>query len=218
MDLQRVGCSPGLRLAPFCTTALLNSALLLEIKYWYEKWIIHGWGLVPEKLRGNPCREVLLVHWWFCGPSSLCQVQRERCCWEVLVPNTGLGTKLPGPMLQLHHLLAALNVFHLLLQIFLYYSPSVLCSKRLNSMNRSKAPLASGFQFSSGNGEPQWRMQELRRGYPETYPLAPSLMDQYGLIQGPCFLLGGFSIHLSVSGLWQPLPLAFSDPTVAIAP
>lgn len=32
-DLQRVGCIPGFKLAPFCTKALLKPALLLEIKY-----------------------------------------------------------------------------------------------------------------------------------------------------------------------------------------
>lgn len=107
--------------------------------------------------------------------------------WEVLVPNMGFGTKLPGPMFQLHHLLAALNVFHLLLQIFLYYPPSVLCSKRLNSMNRSKAPLASGFQFSSGNGEPQRRKRNWEEAIQKLIPLLPPWWSTMGSSKGHVF-------------------------------
>ena len=59
---------------------------------------------------------------------------------------------------------------------------SVLCSKRLNSMNHSHTSLASGLQLSSGNGKPQWRMQELRRGHPEIYSPC-SLPD--GSLGGP---------------------------------
>lgn len=52
----------------------------------------------------------------------------------------GPGTKWPGPACQLHHLLAVLNIFHLLLQFTLYHSPLCSVDYSENYSNRHPCP------------------------------------------------------------------------------
>lgn len=82
-----------------------------------NSWVrLSAWEVLWKSLRG--AFGALMTLW--------AQLPLPSSKWEALVPNMGPGIKLPGPTCQVHHLLAVLNVFHLLLWIFFYYSP--LCS------------------------------------------------------------------------------------------
>lgn len=159
----------------------------------------------------------------------------ERCFWcpgdsvgptlsgkfkvRVLVPNKGPGLKLPGPTCQLHQL-ATLNVFHLLLRIFLYYSS--LCSVFQEAELYEPQPYLPCLWLAVKFRQREAPVENAgieKRPSRNLFSLLPPWWITRWPIQEPHFLLGGFFTHLSVSGLWKPLPLlAFSDLVVALAP
>lgn len=109
----------------------------------------------------------------------------------------GPWNKWPGPARQLHHSLAALNSFHLLLQFTLYRSPLCSVDYSENYSNRHRC-LWLPVKFRQ-RGAPAENTGIEKKQVEEFTPSPPSLVDHHVLIQGPHLLSGGFLISLSPS-------------------